>query len=185
MHTDPEPPISLVTSTPALPGRPIFRPPPSPANGAGPVDRATAVTALYQVHALGLVRLAHVMLGDRASAEDIVQEAFCGLYRRWSHLSDQGKALQYVRSAVLNGCRSAIRRARRPQPAGQPPGDESAEAVVLTRQERLELLAALRKLPHRQREVLVLRFYLDLTEAQIAARWGSARAPSARTRTAH
>jgi len=51
------------------------------------------VTALYQAHALGLVRLAYVMLGSRASAEDVVQEAFYGLYRRWDRLSDKGRAL--------------------------------------------------------------------------------------------
>src|SRR5260370_29742301 len=69
-----------------------------------------AVTALYQAHALGLIRLAHIMLGDRASAEDVVQEAFCGLYRRWSALSDAATALPYVRASVLNGCRSLLRR---------------------------------------------------------------------------
>src|SRR6202034_617527 len=90
------------------------------ASGAGPPDdeaRAEAeqaVTALYQTHAVGMIRLAVVMLGDRATAEDVVQEAFCGLYRRWSHLSDPAKSLFYVRSSVLNGCRTAIRkRARR------------------------------------------------------------------------
>jgi Sigma-70 region 2 len=63
---------------------------------AGPDGRDAAsaeagVTALYQAHALGLIRLAHIMLDDRANAEDVVQEAFCGLYRRWSHLSDTGE----------------------------------------------------------------------------------------------
>jgi DNA-directed RNA polymerase specialized sigma24 family protein len=67
------------------------------------------VTALYRAHALGLIRLAVVMLGDRPAAEDVVQEAFCGLYRRWHSLSDTAKALSYVRSSVINGCRSAGR----------------------------------------------------------------------------
>jgi DNA-directed RNA polymerase specialized sigma24 family protein len=67
------------------------------------------VTALYQAYSLGLIRLAVVMLGDRAAAEDVVQEAFCGLYRRWGMLSDTGKALSYVRSSVLNGSRPAVR----------------------------------------------------------------------------
>lgn len=76
---------------------------------AGPVaDRA--VTALYQEHALGLTRLAHIMLGDRAAAEDVVQDAFFGLYRRWDFLTGPGKAQLYLRSSVLNGCRSALRR---------------------------------------------------------------------------
>jgi len=68
------------------------------------------VTALYEAHALGLIRPAVVMLGDRPAAEDVVQEAFCGLYRRWHALSDTANALAYVRSSVINGCRSALRR---------------------------------------------------------------------------
>jgi DNA-directed RNA polymerase specialized sigma24 family protein len=50
------------------------------------------------------------MLGDRAAAEDVVQDAFCGLYRRWDRLADPGSALSYVQSSVLNGCRTALRR---------------------------------------------------------------------------
>src|ERR1700721_3758780 len=74
---------------------------PVSAAGAGPLVSAAeeAVTALYEAHALGMIRLAHIMLGDRQSAEDVVQEAFCGLYRRWSHLSDQRSAVHYARSA--------------------------------------------------------------------------------------
>ena len=83
--------------------------------------RSGVVTALYQAHALGLVRLAHVMLGDGAAAEDVVQDAFCGLYRRWGDVSDRSRALQYVRSAVLNGCRSVLRQ-RRGAVAGRGPG---------------------------------------------------------------
>jgi RNA polymerase sigma-70 factor (sigma-E family) len=133
---------------------------------------ADAVTALYQAHALGLIRLAVVMLGDRAAAEDAVQEAFCGLYRRWHHLTDPGKALGYVRSSVINGCRTALRRQRRQAgldpSAGDQPG-ESAEALALVGEEHRQVLTAIRRLPARQREVLVLRFYLDLDEAEIAA----------------
>jgi hypothetical protein len=72
-----------------------------------------AVTAIYERHALGLTRLAFLMLGDRQTAEDVVQEAFCGLYRAWDHMSDHAHALGYVRSSVLNGSRSALRRSRR------------------------------------------------------------------------
>src|SRR5215831_16431972 len=88
-----------------------------------PAAAETAVTAIYQAHALGLIRLAHIMLGDRPSAEDVVQEAFCGLYRRWSHLADTGSALQYLRTSVLNGCRSVLRRrtGQRAQPGEERP----------------------------------------------------------------
>lgn len=131
---------------------------------------AEAVTALYQAHALGLIRLAVVMLGDRPAAEDVVQEAFCGLYRRWHALSDTENAQRYVRSSVINGCRSVLRRRSR-QPAGLAgdlPG-ESAESAALVSEEHQQVLTAIRRLPSRQREALVLRFYLDLTEEEIAA----------------
>jgi RNA polymerase sigma-70 factor (sigma-E family) len=140
---------------------------PAPAAALAPDQ---AVTALYQAHALGLIRLAVVMLGDRPAAEDVVQEAFCGLYRRWHALSDTGKALSYVRSSVINGCRSVLRRRVRASagPAGDQPV-ESAEAAALVSEEHRQVLTAIRRLPDRQREVLVLRFYLDLGEAEIAA----------------
>jgi RNA polymerase sigma-70 factor (sigma-E family) len=127
------------------------------------------VTALYQAHALGLIRLAVVMLGDRAAAEDVVQEAFCGLYRRWNQLSDTDKALSYVRSSVINGCRSALRKRRLPLRLRWEPAGESAESAVLISEEHQEVLAAMRRLPVRQREAVVLRFYLDLGEEEIAA----------------
>lgn len=140
---------------------------------------AAAVTALYQAHALGLMRLAHIMLGNRQSAEDVVQEAFCGLYRRWDQLSDTGKALQYVRSSVINGCRSVQRRAaRRSQPdvpitaAFTEVTVMSAEADVLTSEERRQVMEAVRRLPQRQREALVLQYYLDLSADETAATMG-------------
>jgi RNA polymerase sigma-70 factor (sigma-E family) len=142
-------------------------PPPAPAPASA---AAEAVTALYQAHALGLIRLAVVMLGDRPAAEDVVQEAFCGLYRRWYALSDTGKALSYVRSSVINGCRTVLRR-RNSAPAtlaGDPPA-ESAEVAALVSEEHQQVLTAIRRLPDRQREALVLRFYLDLNEEEIAA----------------
>src|SRR5215470_5297094 len=144
-----------------------------------PPDRAdldaaeAGVTALYQAHALGLMRLAHIMLGDRPSAEDVVQEAFCGLYRRWSHLSDTGRALQYLRMSVLNGCRSVLRRrtGQRAQPGDGRPA-ASAEAAVISGEDRREVMQALRRLPARQREALVLRYYLDLSPEEIATVMG-------------
>jgi RNA polymerase sigma-70 factor (sigma-E family) len=131
-------------------------------------DSGAAVTALYREHALGLIRLAFLTQGNRAAAEDIVQEAFCGLYRRWDHLSSTDKALAYLRSSVLNGCRNAGRRsARAPRVTHLPPAD-SAESAVLISELRREVIATLRRLPPRQREALVLRFYLDLSDSEIA-----------------
>ncbi len=143
---------------------------------AGRGDRAAAVSALYAGHALGLIRLAHIMLGNRQAAEDVVQEAFIGLYRRWSYLDDQAKALGYVRSSVLNGCRSQLRRRPTVELGGSDgPPVTSAESAVLTAEERREVIVALRCLPARQREVLALRFYLDLPDDQIAAAMGISR----------
>ena len=142
----------------------------SAAVSAGTTDRAAAVSALYASHALGLIRLAHIMLANRQAAEDVVQEAFTGLYRRWSHLDDQAKALGYVRSSVLNGCRSQLRRGPTVElPSSGGPLVASAESAVLTAEERREVVRALRCLPARQREVLALRFYLDLPDDEIAA----------------
>jgi RNA polymerase sigma-70 factor (sigma-E family) len=143
-------------------------------------DAQAAVTALYQVHAVGLIRLAVVMLGDRAAAEDVVQDAFAGLYRRWNHLSGKDRALGYVRSSVLNGCRTRLRakvRDKRLAAASPLPtlAAASAEQAVLVGEEHAAVLAALRRLPHRQREALVLRYYLDLSESETATSMGIGR----------
>jgi RNA polymerase sigma-70 factor (sigma-E family) len=128
-----------------------------------------AVAALYEASALSLLRLAYVMLDDLPSAEDVVQEAFCGLYRRWDRLKDADSAVYYVRASVLNGCRSVLRRrAVRRRGLADQRSAVSAEAVVLSGEERQEVIRAVRRLPHRQREALVLRFYLDLSDEQIA-----------------
>jgi RNA polymerase sigma-70 factor (sigma-E family) len=144
--------------------------------GSAGADARAAVTALYQAHAVGLIRLAVVMLGDRPAAEDVVQDAFAGLYRRWNHLSDAGRALGYVRASVLNGCRSRLRaRARDERLAAESQATlpaASAEQAVLIGEEHATVLAALRQLPDRQREALVLRYYLDLSEPEIAASMG-------------
>jgi RNA polymerase sigma-70 factor (sigma-E family) len=143
---------------------------------AARADAAQAVTALYEAHAVGLIRLAVVMLGDRAAAEDVVQEAFCGLYRRWGQLADPAKALGYVRASTLNGCRSELRQRQRAERRDrQAPAEvlaASAEQAALVGEEHQQVLQALRRLPDRQREALVLRFYLDLTEPEIAVSMG-------------
>jgi RNA polymerase sigma-70 factor (sigma-E family) len=107
--------------------------------------------------------------GDQGAAEDVVQDAFLGLYRRWARLSDPGRAVAYVRSSVLNGCRDVLRRRSRKIPAALlEPDAESAEARALLGEEHREVLAALRLLPDRQREAVVLRHCLNLKEAEVA-----------------
>ena len=139
---------------------------------------AHPVTALYEAHALGLVRLAVVMTGDQGSAEDIVQDAFLGLYRRWDHLTDLPHPLAYLRASVLNGCRTALRRRSRADRAhdlSEVPS-ESAEARALLSEEQRAVARAIRDLPDRQREALVLRYYGGLSEAEAAAAMGVSKA---------
>jgi DNA-directed RNA polymerase specialized sigma24 family protein len=90
------------------PGTPLDRGARSATPGAA--DSARSVTELFTEHHLGLVRLAVLMVGDQATAEDVVQDAFEQLHRRWRSLRQQSSALDYARSAVLNGSRSVLRR---------------------------------------------------------------------------
>lgn len=131
------------------------------------------LTGLYEAHALALTKLAHVMLGDKASAEDVVQDAFLGLYRNWARLSDPAMALPYLRRSVLNGCKSAARRRwlRASRTLHEPPA-ASAESAVLAGEEQRSVLIAIRRLPARQREALILRFYLLEPEAEVARAMG-------------
>jgi len=145
-----------------------------PRSGARP-QADEGVTALYAAHGVSLVRMGFVILGDRGAAEDVVQDAFVGLYRNWDRLSDPAAALPYVRSSVLNGCRAArraqARRERRDRAAAARDGWlslDSPEAAVLLSQEHQEVLAAVRKLAGRQREALTLRYYLGLSTEETA-----------------
>jgi RNA polymerase sigma-70 factor (sigma-E family) len=129
------------------------------------------VAALFRDHHVELVRLALVMVGDLATAEDVVQDAFEHLHRRWRRLREPSAGLAYARSSVLNGCRSVHRRsavARKHAPRLAGPVLHSPDAATALA-EHNELLAAMRGLSRRQREVLVLRFYADLDAAEIAA----------------
>lgn len=143
-------------------------------------DATGGVTALYSAHAVSMIRIALIMLGERAAAEDVVQDAFFGLYRRWDKLADPANALTYVRSAVLNGCRDTLRRQarrdRRDRVAARSWQDiGSAEASALISEDHRRILAAVRRLPARQREALVCRFYLDLSEEETARAMGISR----------
>ena len=140
-------------------------------------DADEAVTRLYAEHWVGLVRLATLLLRDQGRAEEVVQDAFVAMHGRWSRLREPEKALAYLRRSVVNGCRSSLRhrsvveRHRPDQPGSAP----SAESLMLVGEERSRLTEALAALPRRQREVLVLRYYVDLSEADIAAALGISR----------
>ncbi|MFI7129174.1 SigE family RNA polymerase sigma factor [Nonomuraea sp. NPDC050153] len=128
------------------------------------------VASIFAEHHVGLVRLALIMVGDQSTAEDVVQEAFARTHAGRGRLRDADKALAYVRSAVLNGCRSVLRRRatvfRRAVPYEPPVW--SAESAALLGEERRGVLLALRELPRRQREALTLRYYFDLSDQEIA-----------------
>jgi RNA polymerase sigma-70 factor (sigma-E family) len=140
-------------------------------------DAEQAVTAMYSAHYRSLVGLAVLLVHDAATAEEIVQDSFIALHGAWRRLQDNEKALSYLRQSVLNRSRSVLRHRvvvdkNAPKPA---PDLSSAEQEALTLPERSAVIEALRSLPLRQREALVLRYYGNLSEVQIAAAMGISR----------
>jgi RNA polymerase sigma-70 factor (sigma-E family) len=132
-----------------------------------------AVTTLYSAHYRSLVRLAALLVRDVATAEEIVQDSFVALHTAWRRLGDYEKALSYLRQSVVHRSHSVP---RHPMMVDKPTPDmPTAEQGAFTLLERTAVVAALRTLPTRQREVLVLRYYADLSEAQIAAAMGISR----------
>jgi len=145
----------------------------------GDWDADAAVESLYAAHWRRLVRLAVLLVRDQPLAEDVVQDAFVAMHGRWRRLRDPDKALAYLRRCVVNGSRSALRHrgvverhAAGEQVLEPVPGADETTAV---RARRAVVLEALRTLPTRQREVLALRYYLDLSEADIADALGISR----------
>jgi RNA polymerase sigma-70 factor (sigma-E family) len=137
-------------------------------------DRDEVLGRLFRDEYGSLVGLARLLLDDRGQAEEAVQEAFARTYDRWSRVRDHDDALPYVRRAVVNAARGGLRRrrtARRHRPE-RAPDAPSAEAGVVRHESRREVVAALRALPARQRECVVLRFYLDCSTAETAATLG-------------
>ena len=128
------------------------------------------VTELFTVHYTGLVRLAALLLRDQSVAEEAVQDAFVSLHRRWRKLRDPGSAAAYLRTSVIHNTRSIQRHrsvaARHPD--DRPLDVPSAEVGALRGVAGTAVVEALRRLQARQREALVLRYYADLSEAEIA-----------------
>ena len=140
----------------------------------GMTDVGAVVTGLYAAHYRSLVRLAVLLVDDTATAEEVVQDSFVAMHASLHRLRDNGKALSYLRAAVLKRSRSVLRHrvvvdpnASRPAP-DIPSAQHGAPALL----ERSAVVAALRTLPDRQREAVVLRYYGGLSEAQIAAAMG-------------
>lgn len=154
----------------------------APADEApGPRDEA-GIADLFRARHTDLVRLATLLVGDQATAEDVVQDVFTRVYARAERLTENGVAMSYFRTAVLNACRSVHRRraiARRfggsteaklwAEPA------ESPEATIMLAEDRRQVLRAVAALPRRQREALVLRYYQRLSEPEIAETMGISR----------
>jgi RNA polymerase sigma-70 factor (sigma-E family) len=144
------------------------------ADGSWTADEA--LERLYAAHWRQLVRLSVLLVRDVGTAEEVVQDAFIAVHRRWGKLRDPDRGLAYLRQAVVNQSRSTLRHrmvvarhvARGPEPD---PDVEPAEVV----DRRAAVLEAMRALPQRQREVLALRYYLDLSESEIAETLGISR----------
>ena len=138
-----------------------------------------ALELLYAAHWRQLVRLAVLLVRDVGAAEEIVQDCFVAVHAKWNRLHDPDKALAYLRQSVVNRSRShlrhlsVVRRHADRQPPLEPAAAADHTAYDLAR--RATVLDALRRLPRRQREVLALRYYLDLSEAEIADLLGISR----------
>jgi RNA polymerase sigma-70 factor (sigma-E family) len=144
------------------------------ARKALPRDRTSTVTALFEEHYVSLVRMARLLVDDRETAEDVVMEAFTSLYRRWTAVRDPGEGYRYLRSCVLNGARSQLRRRRlrRRHESGGSRQEAIGDCLETNGADHRAVTQLLGTLPYRQRQVLVLRYFVDLTEAQIAYELG-------------
>ena len=140
-----------------------------------------AFEAFVRVHATTLVRLAGALTGDPHASEEAVQAALERVYVRWQRLDDP---LAYTRQVVVNLCRDRGRGASWRERVGLPFADRAAPDVIGLRDDRDQLVRAVRALPYRQRAVVVLRFWHDLTEQQAADALGIS-AGTVKSQTSH
>jgi RNA polymerase sigma-70 factor (sigma-E family) len=147
-------------------------------------DADRAVTELYSTHYRSLVRLAALLIRDVATAEEVVQDSFVAMHSGWRRFCDSDKALSFLRQSVVHRSRSVRHRVVADRNAPEPPAEmPNAEDGAIVLPERSAVVAALRALPPRQREALVLRHYGNMSEAQIASVMGISRG-SVKTHTA-
>src|ERR1700729_915914 len=154
--------------------RPLFSAVLGVASSQVAAEADLAITQMYHAEYRSLVRMAAMLVGDTGTAEEVVQEAFIAMHAAWRRLRDSDKALHYLRRSVVNRSRSVLRHrvvVDRHMPAREP-DMPSAEQGAIALIERSAVIAALRTLPTRQREALVLKFYLDLPEQEVAATMG-------------
>jgi len=134
-------------------------------------DADGAVTALYNTHYLPLVRLAALLVHDIDVAEELVQDSFVAMHSAWRTLADSDRALSYLYQAIVALSRSVLRHRTIAGkiPTELAPGMPAANPGAVTEPEHPAIVSALRTLAPRQREVLVLQYYSDLTQAQTAS----------------
>ena len=148
-------------------------------HAAATLERAAdqAVAQLYALHYQSLTRLAALLVRDVATAEEVVQDAFTAMHDAWHRLGNPDKALAYLRQAVVNRSRSVLRHRiiAGTNRSWGPPDMPSAGHGPLVLLESDAALAALRGLPVRQREAILLRYYADLSGDQTAAVMGISR----------
>ena len=133
-----------------------------------------ALVSLYREHAKGLVEMLWVFVGDRGEAEDLCQEAFIRLHRSWGHIDQSGNVGAYLRVTAFNLARSGLRRrlvAARRQPRPEREASPVDDSVVL-QEDQAEVVAALRQLSRRQRECVVLRYWDEQSDSEIASTLG-------------
>ncbi|MFJ6798378.1 SigE family RNA polymerase sigma factor [Streptomyces sp. NPDC091268] len=170
----PVPPARPATSAPSTPPAPPAPPAEVPAAAVVAGTTVDHLTETYRAHYRSLLGLAALLLDDTASCEDVVQEAFIRVHSARNRVRDRDKTLAYLRQTVVNLSRSALRRRilglkllSKPMP-----DMASAEEGAYDRLERDDLIRSMRGLQRRQREVLVLRYFADMTEAQVAETLG-------------
>lgn len=144
----------------------------SAAAAAVPDPPALDYPQLYLRHWRPLLRLAQALVDDPATAEDVVQDSFAALFAAQGRLRDAGAAAGYLRTSVVNGARSALRRRRTVRARWHLLFDQqdapAADEPALLDDARTAVRAALATLPRRQREVLGLRLLCDLDDREIA-----------------
>jgi RNA polymerase sigma-70 factor (sigma-E family) len=142
--------------------------------GAAEPGATGALGELYQAHYQSLVRMAALLVGDLAAAEQVVQDSLVAMHANWRWLKRPETSLAFVRRCVINRSRSALRhQLNGERDAGPPPPQvPSAACDADPQRERSPVVAALDRLSRRQREALVLRYYAGLSEAETAAAMG-------------
>lgn len=169
-------PTSVLTHATDVPGLTVTH---GDSHGAPAWDADQALEQLYAAHWRSLVRLGVLLVHDTGLAEEVVQDSFVAVHAHWRRLRDPERALAYLRQAVVNRSRSALRHRgvveRHVARGTRDLAVQGGESAALATERRRAVLDALQTLPGRQREVLALRYWGELSEAEIADTLGISR----------